>query len=252
MKKITFILLLIASVTLLTFALALAGPGGKIATKFATVFFKTFWGRVALVLLVLFFLPIIFYDSLSKRLSGWRTRKDLRFMASYDSRFEWLNIKERVSDCFTRTHSAWQEENLEALKGWMVDWYIQNQQLVYLDKWKNSGLKNICKIKKVTEVSPILFIHHNDGEEHNGSKIVIAITAYMQDYLARFENNEEVEIVEGVKDYFHIETIWSFTMIDGLWMVSNIEEASLCDNYTTLFNKLPKIQDTIVTKEKSA
>ena len=127
MNRIAMVFVLcVFSFILLTIEPAAAGPGGKIAT----VMVKSFWGRVVLIALVIFFLPLIMYDSIILALAKRRARKDLAFISTLDPRFEWLNIKERVTDCFTRTHDAWQKENLDDLSGWMADWYMKNQQMV--------------------------------------------------------------------------------------------------------------------------
>lgn len=244
-KSILCILIMISLICLMTEPV-IAGPGGKIAT----VMFKSFWGRVILIILIIIFLPLIIYNDIILKLSEWRARKDLRFMSNIDLRFEWLNIKERLTDCFTRVHEAWQKENLDNLSGWMADWYIQNQQIVYLNKWKNDGLKNICEVKRIEDISPILFLHRNDKEEHNGSKLVTSIKAYMKDYLVRYEDDEEIELIEGYRDFNYVNTIWTFTLINGKWQVSNIEQAIFDIKYAKLFYKLPKIKDTVLATRK--
>ena len=91
-KTIVSILLIIFSLMCLVIEPAIAGPGGKIAT----VMFKSFWGKVLLVILIIVFLPLIIYEDIILKLSEWRARKDLRYIALMDLRFEWLNIKERI------------------------------------------------------------------------------------------------------------------------------------------------------------
>ena len=83
----------------------LAGPGGKIASAA----FESFWGKIILGLLTLIFLPLIIYVALREKLAENRARKDLRYMAAYNSLFELLKIQERAKDCFLRVHSGWQE-----------------------------------------------------------------------------------------------------------------------------------------------
>ena len=90
---------------------AMAGPDGKIARAA----FETFWGRVALGVLTIVFLPLIMYVVFQEKLAERRARKDLRFMAGYGSLFEWLKIQERAKDCFLRVHSGWGKEDLSGL-----------------------------------------------------------------------------------------------------------------------------------------
>ncbi|WP_434359952.1 Tim44-like domain-containing protein [Parasalinivibrio latis] len=219
---------------------ALAGPGGKIASAA----FETFWGRVILGILTVIFLPLIAYMMLREKLAERRTRKDLRFMASHSSKFEWLKIQERAKDCFLRVHSGWEEEDLSGVSQWMTDWYWQNQQLVHLNKWQRDGLKNVCDVKKITNIKPLLFVHRNQGEEHEDSIVVISIEANMKDYL---EERASGKIMEGSKRYKSVETIWSFTMDNGQWKVSDIEEGSMSLAYAKLTKDLPDIETTVVS-----
>ena len=103
MKKLIFVgLLAFVFFILIAVEPGLAGPGGKIARAA----FETFWGRVVLGILTIVFLPYITYVVVREKLSERRARKDLRFMAKYNSLFEWLKLQERAKDCFYRVHSA--------------------------------------------------------------------------------------------------------------------------------------------------
>ena len=227
-------------IILLSIEPAMAGPGGKIASAV----FESFWGKVVLVILTIIFLPLILYIILQEKLSERRSRKDLRFMAGYSPLFEWLKIQERAKDCFFRVHSGWEKEDLSGVSNWMTDWYWQNQQLVHLDKWKKEGLVNICDVKKITNIKPLLFVHRNQGEEHEDSMVVISIEAKMKDYLQDIKTKK---IVEGSKQYKEVETVWSFTLENGAWKVSDIEEGSMSLAYAKLVKDLPEIDSTVVS-----
>ncbi|NIP99833.1 MAG: TIM44-like domain-containing protein [Nitrospinaceae bacterium] len=223
---------------------ALAGPGGKIARAV----YETFWGKVILFFLVLFFLPLILYVVAKEYLAQRRARRDLRFMAKYSALFDWMKIRERALDCFYRIHDSWSKEDMAEASKYMTDWYWQNQQLVYLDRWEREGLVNHCKVKKIKTVRPLLFLHRNDEEEHEGSMVVIAMEAYMQDYLARRDSGE---VVEGSKKFKDVETVWSFTLIDGRWRVSNIEEDTFAMEYARMRSELPNIEETLLAKSRA-
>lgn len=227
-------------IILLSIEPAMAGPGGKIASAV----FESFWGRVVLVILTIIFLPLILYIFLQEKLSERRSRKDMRFMAGYSPLFEWLKIQERAKDCFFRVHSGWEKEDLSGVSNWMTDWYWQNQQLVHLDKWKKEGLVNICDVKKITNIKPLLFVHRNQGEEHEDSMVVISIEAKMKDYLQDIKTKK---IVEGSKQYKEVETVWSFTLENGVWKVSDIEEGNMSLAYAKLVKDLPEIETTVVS-----
>lgn len=238
----TIVLGVLASVfiALMVIEPAMAGPGGKIARAA----FETFWGRVALGVLTIVFLPLIAYILFQERLAERRARKDLRFMAGYGSLFEWLKIQQIAKDCFLRVHSGWEKEDLSEASNWMTDWYWQNQQMAHLDRWKAEGMINICDVKKITKIKPLLFVHRNQGGEHEDSMVVISITATMKDYL---EERATGKVVEGSKRYKDVETIWSFTLENGVWKVSDIEEDTMSTAYAKMARELPRIEATVVS-----
>ncbi|PLX91252.1 MAG: transporter [Desulfuromonas sp.] len=217
---------------------AIAGPGGKIAS----VAFETFWGRIILVALIIIFMPLMILNFFQERKAEKRARKDLRFMANVNPQFDWFKIQERAKDCFFRVHSGWENEDLSSVSDWMTDWYWQNQQMVYLDKWKKEGLVNICNVRMSTYFKPLLFVHRNAQLGHEDSIVVISIKAQMEDYL---QNKASKKIVEGSKGFKWVETIWTFTIDNGKWKVSNIEEGALAIAYAKLVKELPNIESTI-------
>ncbi|MDX1431987.1 MAG: Tim44-like domain-containing protein [Gammaproteobacteria bacterium] len=234
------IAIVVVTLALLVVEPAMAGPGGKIARAA----FETFWGRIILGVLTLVFLPLITYVLLREKLAERRARRDLRFMAGYTPMFDWLKIQERAKDCFYRVHSGWKDEDLSGVSRWMTDWYWQNQQLAHLERWKKEGLVNICDVKKITRIKPLLFVHRNHGQEHEDSMVVISIEALMKDYL---EERATGKLVEGSKRYKEVETIWSFTLENGEWKVSDIEEDSMSLAYAKLTGELPAIESTVVS-----
>lgn len=217
---------------------ALAGPGGMIAKAAA----KTLLGKIVIGILIVFFLPIFVYIRIKEKISERRARRDLRFMAAYDPLFDWLKLRERALDCFYRIHSAWRKEDVSEASEWMTCWYWQNQQLAFLDRWEREGLINHCEVKKVKSVRPLLFVHRNDAGPHEGSVIAISVTAHMQDYLSLRESGK---VVEGDKKWKDVETIWSFTLGNGCWKVSNIESAACSLEYANMVKELPPIQETL-------
>jgi hypothetical protein len=240
MKNRTIVLLLITGLVFLVLPEhALAGPGGMIAKAAA----KTLWGKIAIGALIIIFLPLIMYITIKERISERRARRDLRFMAAYDPRFDWLTLRERVRDCFHRVHSAWRKEDVSEASEWMTDWYWQNQQMVFLDRWEREGLTNHCEVKRVKSIRPLLFVHRNDAGPHEGSLVAVSITATMQDYLARRDSGE---VVEGDTKWKEVETIWSFRWDDGCWRVSTIEDGSCSLEYAKMVKELPPIQETLV------
>jgi hypothetical protein len=237
-KRVLGICLIFLMVAFVFIQPAYAGPGGQIAKVLA----KTFWGKMVLGLLTFILLPVGIYLYIKQKLAERRAYKDLRYMAQHDPNFEWLRAKERILDCFYRIHCAWKEEDVSEACEYITDWYWQNQQLVYLDRWHREGLRNVCEVKKVRAVRPLLFIHRNDNTAHEGSMLVVAITANMKDYLVQLETDRVAEGDQKFKDH---ETVWTFTLVEGQWRVSNIEEAGCEFDYIFQVKNVPRIEETV-------
>ena len=221
---------------------AFAGPGGKIASAV----FDTFLGKIVLGLLTVFFLPLILLMVFREKMAERRSRKDLKFMAKHHSNFDWLMLKHRAKDCFMKVHSGWENEDLSEVSDWMTDWYWQNQQMAYLNRWQEEGLVNICKVKKINYIRPVLFVHRNDhGETHEGSMIMIAIEARMKDYL---QERHTSKVVEGSKRFKDIETVWTLIIDHGKWKVADIEEGAMTQSYSKMMKDLPKIESTLLSQ----
>jgi hypothetical protein len=211
---------------------AVAGPGGKIASAI----FQTFWGKVLLFVLVILFLPLILYTLVTEYLAQRRTLKDLRKLAQVNKLFDWLTLRDRITDCFYQVHAAWRKEDMVEASEWMTDWYWQNQQLAYLDQWAKDGLVNHCRVKRISHLNPLFLAYRSDEQEAEGSRIVVSITANMEDYLAKRETGK---VVEGKKGFKSVETVWTFIVQNGQWVVANIDEGSLSLAYIQLANELP-------------
>lgn len=236
--RLLCLLALVVVAGLLVAEPALAGPGGKIARAV----FETFWGRVALGLLTIVLLPIIVMVMIREKRAERRALGDLRYMAQLAPQFEWLKLRERVTECFQRVHAAWRKADVAEAAQWMTTWYWQNQQLAHLDRWESEGLRNVCNVKRIRRMRPLLFAHRNDGAEHEGSMVVVAIDAHMQDYL---EERATGKVVEGSKNFKDVDTLWTFTLVDGRWVVSNIEEGELSLVYVNLMRQQPPIETTV-------
>ncbi|EGQ9976329.1 Tim44 domain-containing protein [Vibrio vulnificus] len=240
MSKLVVYLSAIVVACLVVAEPAFAGPGGKIAS----VLSETFWGKVLILCLLIFFSPLIVYVFCKEKLAEQRARKDLRFMAGYSELFEWLKVQERVKDCFYRVHAGWESDDLSSVSDWMTDWYWQNQQQVHLENWKKQGLVNVCKVTHLSKIKPLLFVHRNQSVEHEGSMVVVAITGETQDYLMVKETGK---IVEGSKKFKDVETIWTLTLTNGVWKVSNIESSTMSIDYVNEAKHLPKIENTVLS-----
>lgn len=229
----TWRLTLVALICLLPLP-AWAAPGGKIVSGL----FKSFWGKVLLGLLVIVVLPLIIWTLLKEARARKQTLALMHRLAPLSPNFEWLAVRERIADCFTRVHAAWTDERMEDASAWMTDWYWRNQQMAVLDRWKRENLVNHCTVKKVTGVKPLHLAYRNDDGEHGGSRLVVLISATMEDYLAERDTGK---VVEGKKGFGGADFVWTFSLEDGQWLVSNIEDASFSLTYAGLPKELPEV-----------
>jgi hypothetical protein len=214
---------------------AWAAPGGKIVSGL----FKTPWGRVLLGVLTVIFAPLIIYVVIKE----WRAEKvalaHLRRLATIDPSFDWMPLKERVTGCYQRVHSAWNVQDMSQASEWMTSWYWQNQQLAHLNQWEKDGLVNHCRVKSINRVRP-LFVKYQAGENgtSEGSRLVVAISAKMEDYLAERATGK---VVEGNKGFADTEHVWTFVLQQGKWVVSNIEAGSMSLTYARMLSEVPEL-----------
>lgn len=216
-----------------------AGPGGKIARVVA----ETLWGKILLGVLTIFFLPLIIYILTKESFAKKRVLKDLKTVAIICPDFDWIKVRKRIQDCFHRVHAAWKKSNVSEAAEWMTDWYWQNQQVVFLDRWERQGLVNICEIDSINYIKPILFSFRSDEKKPGeGSELAVLIEARMIDYLERKSDNK---VMEGSRKKKDVERIWSFTYTNGKWVVSNIDEGANSLEYIEMMKTVPKIEDAL-------
>ena len=125
----------------------------------------------------------------------------------------------------------------------MTDWYWQNQQVVFLDRWEGDGLVNVCELHKINYIKPILFSFRSDEKTPGeGSELAVLIEAHMTDCL---ERKSDGKIMEGSRKKKDVERVWSFTYTNGKWVVSNIDEGSNSLEYIEMMKTVPKIEEAL-------
>ena len=208
----------------------MASPGGRIARDLL----DNPIGKVIAIILAIIFFPIFIRSYIRRKNAYNSTKKKLVFLSKVDFElFDEINLKNRMTDVFTRVHKAWSERDLDNCEAYMTNWYRQNQQSVYLDEWDRKGMMNVCTIKKLKSVKPIhLRLSENDNFE--GSRIMYAIDANMEDYLV---NVEDTSIVEGKKGFNDVETVWTLKLEDNSWKVDNIEQSEMVLSYIKMDSK---------------
>ncbi len=202
----------------------LAAPGGKIVSDL----FDSPAGKVFALLLFIIFLPLIIRSYYKKNKAIRETKKKLTQLSKIEFEiFDEINLKNRMTDIFSRVHKAWSERDLDNCDDYMTSWYRQNQQTVYLDEWDQKGLMNICTIQRVNSVKPL---HLRLTQENNfeGSRIMYAIDANMEDYLV---NIEDSSVLEGKKGFKDVSSVWTLKLVDKQWKVDNIEQSQMISEY---------------------
>jgi hypothetical protein len=229
MKKslVWIVLLLIVAAVVFCPESAYAAPGGKIVSGL----FKTPVGRVILAILVVLLSPVIAYVMIKEKIAEKRTLKLLKQISRMDPMFDWMTLRDRITDCYHRVHAAWRAEDMSEASEWMTSWYWQNQQLAYLNQWQKDGLVNHCRVKSISNIKPLFLKYQAKDGSADGSRLVVSITANMEDYLARRDTGE---IVEGNKGYENTEHVWTFILQQGKWVVGNIEEGTMSLTYAGL------------------
>ena len=225
----------------------LAGPGGQVAKAALT----SIWAKVFFAVLGIIFLPLIIYVMLKEARAKKRALKDLAFVKSKtnDPSFDWIKITQRIKDCHARIHSAWEKSDMEESSKWMTNWYWQNQQVAVLDRWEREGLKNICNVKKINSIKPILFKHNNDNNiEHNGSTLHVSISVNMVDFLV---HEDSKKVVEGCKKVKDVDAVWVFELVENKWVVASIEGSEMSLEYAGLMLDLPAVEDSLLTNSNS-
>ena len=211
---------------------AFAGPGGSIARAVAS----TVWGKIAMAALAVLLAPVILYMHLKERRAERRCLRDLARVSAVSPAFRWMELKDRIHDCFHRVHAAWRREDMAQAQEWMTDWYWQNQQLAHLDRWQSLGLVNSCDVRQIERIRPLFVALRDDDAAFGGSRVVASVQACMEDYLAERATGR---IVEGSRGYRSVTTIWTFVLRDGSWVVGNIEPAASVLDYVGLRNEIP-------------
>ena len=219
-----------------------AGPGGTIAKGL----FKTWWGKLILFALFIVLFPLIAYTYTVEFFAIKKSKKQLNELGLRNKDFMWLNLEKNVNNIFTRVYLAWEREDMAEVSEYVNHWYRQNQQAVYLDKWKQENLKNVCKLDKINSIKP-LYIEITDDENLEGSKIAFVITANIKDYLKDRTTNQ---IIEGKNEYGDEEKIWILEYTNGKWLLDDIREGKFSLAFAKLKNVVPIIQHNPSTLSK--
>ncbi|MFD2564924.1 hypothetical protein [Aquimarina rubra] len=232
MKNSKFIVLLVFIAFLFFIDPIYAGPGGVIAKGL----FKTWWGKILMLLVVIVLLPLIVYIKTVEYFKVRKTKKQLVQIGLKNKDFSWLNLEKNFSNIITRVYNAWGNEDMSEVKEYVNHWYWQNQQSAHLDKWKSNNLRNICDLQKINKIRP-LYLELTNNDNYEGSKIVISFSGSIQDYLIDKETRKVVEGGLGYQDESHI---WVMEYSEGRWLLDDIKEDNLSLAFAKMENVIPE------------
>jgi hypothetical protein len=212
---------------------AWAGPGGIV--KAAS---KSLVGKILMGVLAVILLPLIIWYQVRWGIAVKKTRRDLAALAQKHPQYHWLTINDRVTAVYSWVWSAWGQSKMENAKAFCTPWYWQNQQL-QLDEWSRHGLTNVCRLVKITRVTP-LFVQHIEENGGLGSRLIVDVRARVIDYL----EDSTGRLVQGDKQEGDSDTVWSLVWQDtgfgGAWMLNKIEEGGVEFDYLFAPNEIPQ------------
>jgi hypothetical protein len=231
MNRKTWMLLAVLCVTVAVFVgvpdVAYAAPGGII--KAAS---KSLFGRIVAFGLCLILLPIIIWYVVRRTKAIRRTREALATLSNQFPQYRWLEVRDRVTEVFNWTWSAWTQQKMSLAEGHVTHWYMQNQQL-QLDDWERRGVENVCHVEKINNIEPIYFSHGANGE---GARLVLSIIARVVDYL---RDKKTGKVVEGDTKPADLETIWTLIYQEGAWRLNLIESSDAEGQYLGMPVEMP-------------
>ncbi len=219
-KKLSYLLAFFSILLILYADFAMAGPGAIIKEAG-----KTFWGKVIFIGFALFFAPLIIWFSIKRSILIRKTRKLLNIIAKQDPRYDWMRVKQRVTEVFYWVHSAWDQQKMQLAEAYVSEWYLQNQQL-QLDKWRRDGLENIVSDVKIKRMVPVFVSYSSVNSDKNC--IIVEIEAEMRDYLQEINNGK---VVQGDKTLGVVTTVWSLIWEEDNWRLNMIEAEETAMDY---------------------
>jgi hypothetical protein len=226
-----FTLLLAAVVVLLLLVMpetAWAGPGGAFAKAAA----KTVWGKIALGVLGVIFLPLILYVFIGEWIGINRTKKALIELAKVRPEFDWQLVSEQAKAAITDVYAVWESGDLEPVEHHLLPQYYSSQQQL-LERWQEEGKRNVIDLHKISGLKP-LFVRTETDESY--AMIAVLLNATVIDYL---EDTKTRKLLKGKKHRDpSFQAVWVFAYMNERWRVARIEEGNTSFGFAKLKNEI--------------
>lgn len=203
-----------------------AGPGGEIVEAV----FKTTWGRIILLVLVIVLGPVIAYVMVREAIEVRRTRRDLAQLAERWPYFEWEVIEERVEQAVKLLYRLWNTGDISGAAGYLDPECLQSQQDI-LDRWRDEGKRNVCRLVKLKKVRPLWVSVEDEGSY---SIVVVEIDMALIDYLEVVESGKRLK---GKNEDRGSSAIWVMGYDGEEWRLLSIEADDESLVYATKKNR---------------
>ncbi len=191
-----------------------------------------------LVLIVLcILLPVAFFLFFNRQFKSIKTIYLLRRLAKKDQNFHWPALKKHCSDVFGKIHQASGGNNQTAAAAFCTTSFWETEQRNNFERWSAEGMKHRDQVSTIKYLSPVL-LRHTGQPGAEDSIVVVNIKAKVEDY---FEDAKTGEMLEGRKGFQNIEDFWTFQLIQGKWLLHNIEPSEFKSVYLNLRNEVPKM-----------
>ena len=207
---------------------AWAGPGGVFVKAAA----KSIWGKIALGVLAVIFMPLILYVVIGERIGIYRSRKALGELAKTRPEFDWTGVREQASEAITDIYAVWESGDLSSVQHHMTRQFYASQQEL-LERWRDEGKRNVIDLHKISRLSP-LFVRTETAESY--STLALLLDATVVDYL---EDTATRKVLKGKKSRdSSFQAVWVFAHVNGRWRVARIEEGNTSFGFAKLKNEI--------------
>lgn len=213
---------------------AWAGPHLK-SMPFSRSILNSPWSKVLFFSILAVGIPALVLSRLRGYFKVWRTMSALQKMARRDPNFDWQTLKSRFAGIFTAMHQSFDHPGAFNIAHDATTSFREEQRVLTQYR-KSEGLLKKNSLGGITLIEPILLRYSGEkgGED---STIVIDFKANVETYFTEAQTGE---IVQGTPGFREEETVWTFHLHKGSWLLHNIEPVELKPIYIGLTNDVPK------------
>ena len=193
--------------------------------------FKTKIGRILFGIAAVILLPLILYVFIREKIGIKRTKQDLEVLAKKNPIYNWDDLEDRVTEGVRALYRCWSKGDLSPAARFIDPDYLQSQQDI-LDRWKDEGKKNVCRMNDLKSIAPLYVAA---GSEFSTPVVAVRITLDLVDFMLDTTTND---VIKG-KDEAHQskDVIWIMIHNGQDWMLDSIENGDGSLIYAKLENQ---------------